>query len=559
MADSSGEEADSRTASVGGQRSQPNGFHDSSSRPTKRQRRNKPQTDDTSDFVPRGASFSANALQIDPDSTSSSGSSSDSDTQEPVNPHAGSTAPAVNWNQGRKNAVRTTLRRQPAPPNDGTSTAQFNAVNDKFWRSRSASVSSGSNGVTNGRANIEEGLENKVDEGSDSEVLSLDSAADDSIMLNIGNKIGQESADSHLPESLPVHHPQANGNMTKPLPETGSAQLEPSSKEEAFQLFSRKYPIAPSTLVDLDQEDLELQGIFVFFDRNINDVDLSLPVTCLECRGKGHLDAVCSTKECEHCGAWSQHMSRNCPTWRRCQRCRDRGHHEWKCASPLKSSAQEVPCDHCGSSDHLELQCEYRWKLPLPDLSGKKIVVSISCANCTSPSHLIGDCPNLSRPYNTSFFTLKGIDPANIVNLNTLSNSDELPPPDRPPRGPGNRGPRGGGGRGRGGSRIPSPDDTLSNLAEGAPGVTARGGKGRGNIRFGGGGGSNPKQGGRGQFQSRPPHNNRGRPQYPGNNTRQRSLSPPRPPQGPPFRGGKGGRGRGGSRGGPRGKGRRGQ
>jgi protein AIR1/2 len=334
----SGDEADSRTASFGAQRARKNtpssrAQSRSDSRPTKKRRRNRSRTgSDLNDFVPRGASFSANSLEVDPDDTSSSGSDSDdvsdkSDAEDVptlANPHAGSTAPAISWNQGTKSAVRTTLGKrkagsqapsqsipqsesepqlqaQPHPQVNkstanstvnGTSAQQFKAVNGTYWRSRSASVTSGD----------EDGLEKgEVNSGSDSDDSELDSEADDSLMLNIGTK--EDGLDDYDPDSLLMEkgfsHGHANGQSNGKSSQSflGSDPVQTESKEEAFKRFSTKYPTAPVSLLDLQQDDMDIQAKFVYWDRDVNAIDLQLPVGCIECLRQGHLAEVCPTKE----------------------------------------------------------------------------------------------------------------------------------------------------------------------------------------------------------------------------------------------------------------------
>ncbi|KAJ5935535.1 hypothetical protein N7466_005082 [Penicillium verhagenii] len=573
MADS-GDEADSRTASVGIQRprsknSSNRGSGDNDSRPKKRQRRNRSRASDVSDTLPRGASFSSSPLEIDPDETSSSGSSaesgsnSDSDSPEkpaPVNPHAGSTAPAISWNQGRKAPVRTTLGKRKAsgevrPKAQATKpeSEQFTTVN-AFWKSRDGSASPEPTDVA-GKQKVQDKLdessdleEGEVDSRSDSDAVSLDSEADDSILLNIDPKAEGGAVEDSNQEDMAVTNGHTNGAVN------GVSGGSSESKEAAFELYAKKYPTTPATLVDLDKKDMEIQAQFIYWDRDINDIDLQLPVGCTECLQYGHQAAVCPTKECVHCKAWNEHISTQCPSWRRCQRCRERGHTDKECSSPLKSSASEVPCDLCGSSEHLESSCDWQWKFPLRETSSTEVRVSISCANCCSGSHLIGDCPSLRRPLNTTCFTLKGIDPDIIVNLNTAPK--EAPPPINYKQGRRGRGGARGGINTR--SSSPSSDDLLPRKGT-KPQPISRG-RGRGShIRFNTG--PPPPRNGPGPDKSRGrPPPTRGRPQFPGNNTRQRTLSPlPRQnfPRGPPPRGrGRGGNGRGGppSRGGFRGR-----
>jgi protein AIR1/2 len=326
----SGDEADSRTASFGAQRARKNtpssrAQSGDDSRPTKKRRRNRSRTaSDLSDFVPKGASFSAVSLEVDPDDTSSSGSDSDSasdksdaqDVPAPVNPHAGSTAPAISWNQGKKTAVRTTLGKrkagsqvpspsipqaQPEPEpqlqpqtngntavstENGTSAKQFKAINGTYWRSRSASASS---------EDDEGSEEGEVNTGSESDDSELDSEADDSLMLNIGTK--GDGMDDYDPESLLMGKSPANGLANGQSNGNAGDSVQTESKEDAFKRFSQKYPTAPVCLLDLQQDDMDIQAKFVYWDRDVNAIDLQLPVGCIECLRQGHMAEVCPTKE----------------------------------------------------------------------------------------------------------------------------------------------------------------------------------------------------------------------------------------------------------------------
>ncbi|KAL5359489.1 hypothetical protein BJX96DRAFT_58541 [Aspergillus floccosus] len=555
MADSPGDDHDSRTASVGLQRnsrgnssndSSRGGSIDPSGNPRKRQRRNGRSSTDSRDFVPQGASFSANPLEVDPDSTSSSGSDSsdtDSDTSSAEGNQSSDaeqdTAPTVNWNQGAKSAIRTSLSSRKGKADQSKSSAQFDAVNGKYWRSRSESVSS-AGGEKTGHAldkedSMEEGEVSEEAESSDSSQMqvsgdsddsSLDSDADDSIMLNIGSRNQIKSGrmdggdDDYDPESLPVSS-AVNGLQN------GTAQdSESVSKEEAFRRFSHKYPTHPSTLADLTQSDMDILAKSVFYDRNVHDINLQLPVSCTECLREGHLAEVCPFKECVHCGAWNKHQSSFCPQWRRCQRCRARGHDEEQCASPLKSSAAEIPCDLCGSSEHLELDCDFMWKLPRQDPSSGPVLVSLSCAHCTSTRHLLGDCPSLPKPLLSSSWTLRGIDPHMVTNINAVVSS------------------RAGAGAARGGMNIRGRADRHSGSSDSEdlmagrdrrPPVGRNATGNRPNIRIGSGIGKNknlapagPRAQDMGNRQTY-----RDRQDFPSGQARQRSLSPnPRPGRG---------------------------
>ncbi|KAA8649858.1 hypothetical protein EYZ11_011055 [Aspergillus tanneri] len=611
MSNSSDGDHDSRTASVGAQRIRGNGSSTSSRQSpmdppnSKRQRRNgKADNRDVHDFVPRGASFSANSLEVDPDSTSSSGFDSDSNSdfsdetsssgEEDSGPQEGNPggASTVRWNRGSKSVIRTSLSsRGNKPDGNAKQSSQFDAVNNKYWRSRSASASASDDSPKphNNRPDHtapEEGelqedttvASNQMhlsDDSDDSD--SLVSEADDSILLNIGTRdqdqgnFGQkrkrsspaEDGDDYDPETLPMSEVLSSGKASDLQNRTAHG----SSKEEAFRRFSEKYPATPSTLADLDRSDMESQARCLFYDRDINDIDLQLPIACTECLREGHLAEVCPSKECVHCGAWNQHQSSFCPKWRRCQRCRDRGHDEPQCSSALKSSASEIPCDLCGSSAHLERQCDLMWKIPRQDPPMGPVLVSLSCSHCTSNRHLVGDCPSLPRPIPSSSWTLRGIDPSMVTNINSVIGSRRGGAPSR-------GGQRGMRIKGRANQRSPSPDsDDMMSRPRQLLGRNTQ----RPNIRIGGGIGKNHSLA---PADTRAPVNDarqiyRDRQDCQRGNGRQRSWSPNPPPgrnrkpdsrqpaprspppnrSKPPPR--RGGADRGG-RGGPRGGGKRG-
>lgn len=455
--DSSGDEKDSRTASVGLPRARASntGSNNSSRRssqdrkqanPAKRRRiKGKDSTGrDVRDFVPQGATFSATGvLEVDPDSTSSSGSDSPSDNDgldsanaDPPNEEedGSPTRIDVTPDDGSRESRNETEPLTNADDGKGRFPwqSQFVAVNGKYWRSSSASESSANdeNDIA-GKRDVEEGEINDIDirrlpsESDDSDTTSEDSEgdeeqeADNSIMLNVGSHDSEDG------------HPSADGDYRKPRPlstpaggpSNGDGPLDAAlsqSKEDALHYSSRKYPAAPVALADLNSEDFETQAKFIYYGHEARDIDLSLPIACTECLQEGHLAEVCPSKECVHCGAWNKHQSSFCPSWRRCQRCRERGHDEQQCSSPLKSSASEVPCDLCGSNEHLELDCDVMWKLPQRSKSPGPVLVSISCSHCTSNRHLIGDCPSLPRPMISSSWTLNGFDPDMITNTNAV-------------------------------------------------------------------------------------------------------------------------------------------
>jgi protein AIR1/2 len=137
----------------------------------------------------------------------------------------------------------------------------------------------------------------------------LDSEVDDSIMLNIGSRHrtsslgkdendGLSDEDDYDPESLPTLDETLLNGTTDHAPNgTTQKPVGAQSKENALQILSQKYPMAPTSLADLERSDMDAQARFLFYDQDINGINLQLPVTCTECFRQGHLAEVCPFKE----------------------------------------------------------------------------------------------------------------------------------------------------------------------------------------------------------------------------------------------------------------------
>ena len=459
---------------------------------------------------------------------------------DPVNSNEGNNSSNASvTNEGGKNGDAPNIQvRSPIPNNRERSPMPNN-------RDRSPSSSGSEDRVSD---------DSDSDSDSESESESDDEKAGDTIMLNIGAKDASpvsEDEDDYDPESrhmleeglLDGGAPLFDGGVRlfdgggRPLftDEAFPDQQSARSKEDAFYHFSQKYPTPPVTLADLSNKDLESQAKFIYYDRELNELDPWSSIICIECLQEGHLEQVCPTKEvclnpttfvpahftnvakCVHCGAWNKHESNFCPSWRRCQTCRQRGHDEQRCRAHENTSAKEVPCDLCGSSEHLELDCDFTWKFPTRSISPGPVMVSISCCSCLSNRHLVGDCPYRSEPMNSSSWTLNGIDPNMVTNLNT-----GIPVPFKK-KGKRDRELDRLRYRGRPNFRSPSPD-TSDDMLEHPDRMTRIGRKqsNLGSIRFGSGIGGNRDLGS-------PRHDYRDRRDFSSRNSRdsrQRSLSP---------------------------------
>ena len=325
MPDLSDEEGDSRTASVGQTRSHSNNSLAISEKKKSRKSKRSGQKEEQ-DIVLQGAKFSTTPLEVDPeDSTSSSGSDSlDSVnvSEQNAKKRRKTNAPAINWNQASRSAIRTTLGAKPAATavRSQQTKSAFDAVNDKFFRSRSASVSEEEMPSKNGSGSIQPSP--KVDQerktyfvdDSDASDSGEVSEGDDSMMLNIGKNSNTHGGDGAQDDANDLSTPRfvvdtlPSTQLDQPnTQETGSVvsevsymQLPPQSKAEAFAEFATIYTTSPSILADLKVKDLEIQARFFFYNSNIQELDLTKPISCTECLQEGHLSPVCPTKEVSH-------------------------------------------------------------------------------------------------------------------------------------------------------------------------------------------------------------------------------------------------------------------
>ncbi|KAL1955956.1 hypothetical protein VTO42DRAFT_7941 [Malbranchea cinnamomea] len=464
--------ADSRTASVGLVQSRRKGLSSRGSQASRSKRRRGLTKKDWAEFVPRGSRFTESILAVNSGTEESCGSESTraSDTdmedsvEEPVSstPQApsgpGGSQPSINWNRYNKGPIRTKLRPSGAVAQRAPASGSFEQVNDRYWRGRSASTSSaGPNDETpvNGQGGQNQGdsATNALvifDSSDDSDSGDM-AEGDDSIVLNMGSvetpgALDTANADDRSTAKLNGQSSnglfdgkaQANGSPTETTPAQAMTPEERSvhreKKEAALRAFNSKYSTSPTTLSELHRDDLELQAKYIFYNKPIEELDLHLPVRCIDCLSEGHLADVCPDKECQHCGAWACHESRFCPTWRRCQRCRERGHDEKDCPSLLRELPSAVPCDLCASHEHTESDCDMIWKVPMSKSHDGPIFISVSCCYCTSMQHLLGDCPRRPFPMNSSSWSLKTYDPSllsshpSLADLQAQEGGQRAPP-----------------------------------------------------------------------------------------------------------------------------------
>lgn len=342
MVDSSGDENDSRTASVGQQRGHTAKFSnqvimDENLGQKQANEELRIRGKDTHDPVPDSESTTS--------SESSGDSSSENESARPrpfrVEKPRDIARTAINWNQGSRRAIRTSLRERVPKSGGNTpkSSLESNAEKPCYFSDSSAysSVSvaekgdigaspraslrnaAGSypadGGQTTGGGPSQSGSKQCfADESDDSESGDL-SEGGDSILLNLNSRNEmpglQGSGDSQLhdgqlfqEDTCPdLLYELMNGFQSEQTAavmsdKNADGKRTAQSKEDALRSFSLKYATPPTILADLDEQDLKVQSQFFFYHRDAEKkMDLKQPISCTECLQRGHLAATCESKE----------------------------------------------------------------------------------------------------------------------------------------------------------------------------------------------------------------------------------------------------------------------
>ncbi|KIW22804.1 uncharacterized protein PV07_11066 [Cladophialophora immunda] len=204
-------------------------------------------------------------------------------------------------------------------------------------------------------------------------------------------------------------HDQLQGDLER---FSGTVTRELPTHSTAADAPIRSGPL----LVDLSPDELELQLKYAFFHVSLKNIDLSQPAVCLSCLQSGHAERDCPEMTCIHCSA--SHSSRLCPQLQRCSKCRDRGHSAESCPAGLKVTT--IPCDICGTSNHVEQACPQRFLPSYGTSDTGPTKLWISCCICASKSHLVGDCPRANQAA-AARWSLRSFAPDQITNLSLAS------------------------------------------------------------------------------------------------------------------------------------------
>ncbi|KAK5050340.1 hypothetical protein LTR84_003621 [Exophiala bonariae] len=275
-------------------------------------------------------------------------------------------------------------------------------------------------------ASAEDAIEISDDESSSEGggmLLNVDNAfrpqSGDVMVVDIDS---QSEEEGELRESDPDHSKTAaeilisNQNATDPrlLPNQQNIHV---SRPDAHDEYT------PRRLADLSEHEFELQTRYVFTSLKRDEIDLAWPAFCLGCLKQGHMKETCPEILCKHCGLVGEHPARLCPSVTRCTRCRERGHSAVDC--DVWTTVTATPCDLCGGLGHPEPSCPERFFPSRVQSETGPLELWISCCNCASKSHYVGDCPDLGQSFVTSWST-RSISQKQIINLSLGSNMQEL-------------------------------------------------------------------------------------------------------------------------------------
>ncbi|MCJ1407086.1 hypothetical protein MMC19_001156 [Ptychographa xylographoides] len=150
------------------------------------------------------------------------------------------------------------------------------------------------------------------------------------------------------------------------------------------------------TLADLSTADLREQIRYFYVTRDPNFIALSEPVRCLVCAKAGHNITDCEALTCNICRMQNDHFTNQCPTTRKCAKCRAVGHDKNACPYKLRRLAPfELLCELCLRTGHVEDDCELLWRTsgrPWASDSPPRSI-AVYCYECGDTGHLGNDCP----------------------------------------------------------------------------------------------------------------------------------------------------------------------
>ncbi|KAK5717652.1 hypothetical protein LTR17_015917 [Elasticomyces elasticus] len=147
---------------------------------------------------------------------------------------------------------------------------------------------------------------------------------------------------------------------------------------------------------DLDEQDQRLQAKYFML------TDPDAYCLCLSCGNTGHDESTCPANACAHCGSIGAHFAAACPTYRKCGKCRQRGHDAAHCTRrAVQGGGAEDPCDVCAHTGHVEEECTDLSRT-IGEVDAQRQVTRVAarsmrkaCYNCGSNKHWGDNCDTL--------------------------------------------------------------------------------------------------------------------------------------------------------------------
>ena len=324
------------------------------------------------------------------------------------------------WNQGSSGTIRTSLRGNVALAPD--SRLGNNRLATGFGGISTAaapspdSLESGethSSPIEISSDDEEGGLQINVEGQAMPEVIHVDSDSSDN---------DDDEEDDYDMEGEEDERAVLSASVSSPVLGDRDAHIQLQGELERhlsddFQPLSIDFATSKKPAIrlgDLPADELEFQYKYCFYGLGRDQIDLNRPVICVECLQEGHTHASCPEKYCTRCIDDYKHSKQQCPKYRRCTKCRERGHDASVCQSKLK---QAIMCDFCGSNHHSEAECPLRYFPSIkPTNTTATVKLWISCCNCASKTHLVGDCPAL-HPDDGPRWSLRTLAVHQITNL----------------------------------------------------------------------------------------------------------------------------------------------
>ena len=180
------------------------------------------------------------------------------------------------------------------------------------------------------------------------------------------------------------------GDLLSELPAASSASADdhPSASEWASLLGSDDKAVNAADSGDaLERQSRERRRYFPGVEEDA--------LFCVLCSSRDHTAVACPETGCRFCTDQG-HFSTQCPTRRRCQKCRQLGHRQSACQEKLALAPGEATeCAFCASPDHDENTCTSLWRThPYHRAVTRKVrEIPAFCYFCGEAGHFGGDCP----------------------------------------------------------------------------------------------------------------------------------------------------------------------